>query len=132
LLEDVRSRHGAQLSIEDRLRLATQLALIRLDLGDIRAAERALATLGPLERFDARHWSSLQVAIRLFYLLDLEIARARIDLARRSFASAGARVADALGWLGEGTREPLQQLQLLQLQLTILDRQGDEHGFAQV
>lgn len=132
LLEDVRRRNGPRLSVEDRLRLVTQLALIHVDAGDIKAAERTLASLGPLDRYESRNWTSLQVSIRLFFLLDFEIVRARIDLARGASESAAQRVDAALAWLGDTRREPLQQLQLLQLQLSIFERRDDEQRFANV
>lgn len=131
LLDELYATNGPSLSVEDRLRYATRIALLRLDQGDVPGAERAVAQLGDLARFDSKHWSALQVSVRLFYLLDFEIARAKIEYAHGERLVSEKRVEQALNWLGESKREPLQQLELLRLQLELLEQRGDEERFAQ-
>ena len=129
LLDEIRTDHGSHLSIEDSLRLLTQVAAIGVDQGNLTAAEQTLGELGPSDRFDARNWESLQGTVRLYYLLDFEIVRARMELAKGSRSAAEQRVERALALLGASKREPLQQLQLLALQLSVFDQGSNEQRF---
>lgn len=132
ILKDIRTQHQQNLSIEDSLRLFRQIASNCLDKGDIAAAETVLGSLGDQGDLGKAEWQKLQDTTHLFYLLDLEVLRARISLFRGDIAAAQQRIAVALKTLGETDREPLQQLSLLYLQMQIYQREGAHRQFIDI
>jgi CHAT domain-containing protein len=118
LLFSIRDTIDRGASIESRLRLASQIAHNLIDLGDTVAADEVIRTI--IEDFDLSSASGrerLEFASRLFYVLEFDILQARLSLANDQSDAALTVTNNALSLLADRQSEPLQNLELLYLQM---------------
>ena len=126
LLLHIQANMASDAPLEERLRLASQLAHVLLDNGDTVAAADVIADINDefsLETDSGRE--RLEFASRLFYVLEYDILRARLLLADGATEQASGVVKTALGQLDDGRAEPLQQLELLHLRMLIAKAERD-------
>ncbi len=121
--------------IEDELRIRTQLANVYTDLGYPDQAESVLMREEPVVmetvrrddvfiypscgQLPAKSSPQFDIASRLHFQLEREIALARVDLRKQRYSQVLSRVDTAIAKLNEGQTEPLQKLSLLQLKMLV-------------
>lgn len=116
LLYEVRAVQGEDAPLEEGLRLASQIAHGLLDNGDIEVAAEILVDVNREFELDTKTGRErLEFASRQFYVLEYDILRIRLLLARNQTEQAKNLIDETLSQIADGRSEPLQQLELLHL-----------------
>jgi|GEM_PF-3208697 len=120
LLFTIEAQFGASASLEDSLRLDSQIAQNLIDVGNVEAASAIIQALNDeysINTADGRE--RLEFASRLFYVLEFDVLRARLALEEGRLGDAASIISAARGQFESLQQEPLQQLELLHLQMQL-------------